>query len=95
MNEDTNNKENGKYFVNSDLVLPPAAKTSSAGSKALSIIIEPQQIQMAEKPFVVHDNPENMRQIQVDTVRENGRIVRIKIACPCGQTADINVQYEN
>ena len=61
---------------------------------SFSRIIEADQVLMAAGPVMPQWGPrKETGEITVDVVRDGNRITGIRIACPCGRHAELDVQY--
>ncbi|NLG35972.1 MAG: hypothetical protein GX548_11520 [Lentisphaerae bacterium] len=92
--KETNKLYRQKYFVEADRVVryrPPPAGPGRAGSS--SIIrggrgrLDPIRVPM-NKPAPPHD-----AQIAVQVLRKGGVISGIRITCPCGRHAEVDLDY--
>ncbi len=73
-----------------------AARTRARHRRAtLSPIFSAERVRLSDQPVPLPaDFPGAEDQIQVDVVREGGRITRLQIFCPCGRKAELDCEYE-
>jgi hypothetical protein len=92
--KETNKLYRQKYFVEADRVVryrPPPAGPGRAGSSSVirgnSGRLDPIRVPM-NKPAPPHD-----AQIAVQVLRKGGVISGIRITCPCGRHAELDLDY--
>lgn len=92
--KETNQLYRQKYFVEADRVLryrPPSAGPGRGGSSAI--------IRRSESRFHDVSIPMNKpappadAQISVQIIRKGSAIAGIRIACPCGRHAEVDLDY--
>jgi hypothetical protein len=93
---DTNQVFRRKYFVNAHEIVGRKPEKHGPPPKPQrgSIVIDASRVRIADKPVVLNEEEEDDDQIQVEMLRENGRIVGIKINCPCGRETILDVTYD-
>lgn len=92
INAPTNTLYRKKYFTDKRNILTSGYVSRKNVAKPTSPVFDAATVRMAAQPVVVHSNAQS--QIRVDTVRDGSKITEIRIACPCGRTAEMKVQYE-
>lgn len=92
--KETNKLYRQKYFVEANRVLryrPPPAGPGKAGS---SSIIRRDEGRLGEIRVPMNKPaPPLAAQIAVQILRKNGSITGIRIACPCGRHAEVDLDY--
>jgi len=88
----TNQLYRKKYFSDKRSILATGDVPRKSPAWQISSVLDAATVRMADQPVVVHANAQ--LQIKVDTVRDGSKITEIRIACPCGRTAEMKVQYE-
>jgi hypothetical protein len=89
----TNQVYRKEYFVNAQNVLSSSKGADKRPKRVVSSVFDSAAVCMSDQPVVIHGTAQS--QIRVDTITEGSRITRIKIACPCGRTTEMKVQYES
>ncbi len=92
--KETNKLYRQKYFVESDRVLryrPPPAGPGKSGS---SSIIRRDERKIGDV-FVAMNKPQPPPDVQiaVQILRKAGSVSGIRIACPCGRHAEVDLEY--
>jgi hypothetical protein len=90
----TNQAYRKKYFVDFGKVLFCPKVNPDEQPHPLSRVIDATNVVVAKHPIEVHvrRGPDN-DQIKVDTIREGQKVKSIRIACPCGRRAALDVEY--
>ena len=92
--KETNKLYRQKYFVESNRVLryrPPPAGPGKAGSSA---IIRKDESRIGDILVSMNKKaPPPDVQIAVQILRQGGAVSGIRIACPCGRHAEVDVDY--
>jgi hypothetical protein len=85
----------GKYYLEADRVLG-GAEVAAAGDDAVSFsdVIDPARVHVSSRPVAPSwGATPTADEIRVDVVREQGRARGIRISCPCGRHAELDVEY--
>jgi hypothetical protein len=94
LKNETNQLYRQKYFVEADKVLryrPPSAGLGRTGSNA---VIRRSQSKINEVRVPMNKPaPPAEAQIAVQIVRKGGVIAGIRITCPCGRHAEVDLDY--
>lgn len=92
--KETNKLYRQKYFVEADRVLRYRPASTGSGKSGSSSIIRKDAGRMGDirvpmnKPAPPHD-----AQIAVKILRKDGAVSGIRITCPCGRHAEIDLDY--
>jgi len=81
-----------KYFVNSGKVLSPAKPAAENHGRPLSRVLDASSVALSSQPVVIGTSLPDP--IKVETVKEGKKIKGIRITCPCGRHAYMDVKYE-
>jgi len=94
--KNTNQVFRKKYFIDAQEVLATSKSSKKTRQKTYSTIIERSKVAFSDKPILLSPELKKINDhITVNVIREENRIKRIRIACPCGRTADLDCQYSS
>lgn len=92
--QETNAVYRKKYFVESGKVLFCPRANPAEQLQPVSRVIDASSVIVAKRPIEIHlSRSPDGEQIKVDTIREGQKVKSIRIACPCGRRAELNVEY--
>ncbi len=96
LEKNTNQVFRKKYFIDAKEVMATSKALKKPRQKATSTIIEKSKVVYNDKPILISPELKKINDhITVSVVREENRIKRIRIACPCGRSADLDCQYSS
>ncbi len=95
--KDTNQLLRDKYFVDAEQVLSGGRRRKAApfGKLETSRVIDASHVVVSKR--TVSPRPAaggDKDSIRIHVVKENNRMVGLRIECPCGRHADLNCEYE-
>ncbi len=91
---DTNKTYRKKYFMDAEKVVFSARPPPEKQELVYSPILDPSQIEFDQEPLALRSRLQpGARQITVETIKEGDRIRKLRISCPCGQHAEVDVKY--
>jgi hypothetical protein len=86
-----------KYFVDAGQILSRKKVSPKPRLHGWATIIDASNVNISDQafklPLLTQDKSLSGDDIKVDLIRENGRIIKIKIACPCGRSTELNCEY--
>jgi len=89
---DTNQLYRKKYFVNSQEIMTADQPLADAPVRIGSPVIDARRVVMNRDPVSIRSSADADR-IRVDVIKDGQRVKGIRIACPCGRHAEMDVQY--
>jgi hypothetical protein len=92
LNPDAAAMQGGPQFIDAGKVVGGEAVLAHDEPR-FSPVFEPGMVRFSGCPVTPNWAPKPPDDIKVDVVRDNGRIKGIKIACPCGRHAALDVEY--
>jgi hypothetical protein len=91
---DTNQVYRKKYFINSEKVLFAARDGAAARTSSVSQVIDASKVVLSKNAVPVRcQTGEESGRIKVEVVREGNRVKGMRIDCPCGRHAELDVEY--
>ncbi len=94
--KDTNQVFRKKYFVPADSIISAHTVTRSRPRSTSGGVIASSRVVMAPQPVALRQelgDDKKTGDIQVEVVKNGTEIKGIKIKCPCGRHAELDVAY--
>lgn len=95
MDANTNKVYRKKYFMDADKVVFSEEFEQDVVEDEATTLISAEVVQMNEHPVPITHGLDNLADsIQVEAIKKDDHIEKLKITCPCGRTTELDIQYK-
>ncbi len=92
----TNQLFRKKYFINADTIVTGGEEEEEAERLSVTTtpVIDASRVILSREPVPLRRGAAGeASRIHVDVIKDGARVKSIRIACPCGRKAELDVQY--
>ena len=91
---DTNQVYRKKYFVSAESIITAKTAPKNQSLQAKNSVIDASRVVLSDRPIAVRlDGQTDSNEIHVEVVKSGNEVRGLKIACPCGRHAELDVAY--